>query len=86
MMNEERIWTWRGLFFGFTNIEDARNELRDHKDMSVCIRVNNESDYEMLTRAIYKMHGMSRVKIINGTKEPMIRCFDFNDYVEGEAC
>ena len=82
-MNEERKWSWSGRFFGFRSIEEAREELRHLKDMTICIRLNNESDYEMLNKAIYKMHGMSRVKIINGTKEPMIKNFDFSEYVAG---
>tara|TARA_R100001244_G_scaffold55738_1_gene47713 strand:+ start:781 stop:1017 length:237 start_codon:yes stop_codon:yes gene_type:complete len=66
---------WNGLNFKFKNVKDARGYLQQHKNMSVVIRVNNEKDYKLLTKGIFKMHGMKNVKIINGLKNPRINHF-----------
>ncbi len=64
--------TWNGLSFDFKSVEEAREYLRQFKNMSVVIRLNNENDYSFLTKAIFKMHGMARIKIINGLANPKI--------------
>ena len=67
---------WNGLTFNFKNVTEAREHLRQFKDMSLIIRVNNESDYNLLTIGIFKMHGMQRIKIINGLENPRTYHFD----------
>lgn len=59
-----------GIKLNLKSIEDARDYLRQFKDMSLVIRLNNESDYNLLTKGIFKMRGMKRIKIINGLKNP----------------
>ena len=41
--------TWSGLSFDFKSVEEAREYLRQFKNMSVVIRLNNENDYNFLT-------------------------------------
>ena len=45
--------------------------------MSVVIRLDNQEDYDILTKAKFKMHGMKRVKIIDGIKHPREYHFDY---------
>ena len=59
-----------GIKLNPKSVEDAREYLRQFKDMSLVIRLNNESDYNLLTKGIFKMRGMKRIKIINGLENP----------------
>lgn len=59
-----------GIKLNLKSIEDARDYLRQFKDMSLVIRLDNESDYNLLTKGIFKMRGMKRIKIINGLENP----------------
>jgi hypothetical protein len=68
--------TYYGLKLSLKTIEDARNYLRQHKDMSLVIRVNNEEDYKLLTKGIFKMRGMKRIKLINGLENPRTYHFE----------
>lgn len=64
-----------GIKLNLKGIEDAREYLRQFKDRSLVIRLDNESDYNLLTKGIFKMRGMKRIKLINGLKYP--RIYDF---------
>ena len=59
-----------GIKLNLKSVEDAREYMRQFKDMSLVIRLNNESDYNLLTKGIFKMRGMKRIKIINGLENP----------------
>ncbi len=59
-----------GIKLNLKNIEDARDYLRQHKNMSLVIRLNNQNDYDLLVEGIFKMRGMKRIKIINGLENP----------------
>lgn len=59
-----------GIKLNLKSVEDAREYLRQFKDMSLVIRLNNESDYNLLTKGIFKMRGMKRIKILNGLENP----------------
>ena len=65
-----------GIKLNLKNVKDARNYLRQHKDMSVVIRINNEKDYKLLTKGIFKMRGMKRIKLINGLENPRTYHFE----------
>ena len=65
-----------GIKLNLKSVEDAREYLRQFKDMSLVIRLNNESDYNLLTKGIFKMRGMKRIKIINGLKNPRTYHFE----------
>ena len=64
-----------GIKLNLKSVEDARDYLRQHKNMSLVIRLNNQNDYDLLVEGIYKMRGMKRIKLINGLKYP--RIYDF---------
>tara|TARA_Y100000310_G_scaffold123203_1_gene121979 strand:+ start:63 stop:278 length:216 start_codon:yes stop_codon:yes gene_type:complete len=61
---------WNGLHLKLKNITAARKYLRQFKDMSVVVRLDNNQDFALLTKAKFKMHGMRGVKIINGIDNP----------------
>ena len=65
-----------GIKLNLKSVEDAREYLRQYKDMSLVIRLNNESDYNLLTKGIFKMRGMKRIKIINGLENPRTYHFE----------
>jgi len=65
-----------GIKLNLKNIEDAREYLRQFKDRSLVIRLDNENDYNLLTKGIFKMHGMKRIKIINGLENPRTYHFE----------
>jgi len=65
-----------GMAWNFSGVEAAREHLKDFKDMSVVIRANNKPDFDLLTKAKFKMHGMNKVRVLDGTKEPRIYHFD----------
>ena len=65
-----------GIKLNLKSVEDAREYLRQFKDMSLVIRLNNESDYNLLTEGIFKMRGMKRIKIINGLENPRTYHFE----------
>ena len=65
-----------GIKLNLKSIEDARDYLRQFKDMSLVIRLDNESDYNLLTKGIFKMRGMKRIKIINGLENPRTYHFE----------
>ena len=75
-MNEE-AFIWNGRCLNLKNVTAAREYLKDFKDMSVVIRLDNQEDYDILTKAKFKMHGMKRVKIIDGIKNPKEYHFDY---------
>ena len=52
--------------------------------MSLEIKVNNKHDFDLLTKAKFKMHGMARVKVVDGIKEPKIYHFDYEKNMNGE--
>jgi hypothetical protein len=68
--------SYLGMAWNFSDVEAAREHLRDFKDMSVVIRANNKPDFDLLTKAKCKMHGMKNVRVLDGTKEPKIYHFD----------
>ena len=68
--------SYLGMTWNFSDVEAAREHLKDFKDMSVVIRANNKPDFELLTKAKRKMHGMKKVRVLDGTKEPKIYHFD----------
>ena len=57
------------------SVEDARDYLRQHKNMSLVIRLNNQNDYDLLVEGIFKMRGMKGIKLINGLENPRIYHF-----------
>jgi hypothetical protein len=67
---------WNGLHLNLKNITVAREYLKQFKDMSVVIRLDNNQDFDLLTKAKFKMHGLKRVKIINGIEHPREYHFD----------
>jgi hypothetical protein len=44
--------------------------------MSVVIRLDNNQDFDLLTKGKFKMHGMQGVKIIDGIAHPREYHFD----------
>ena len=71
-------YIWNGLNLKLKGITAAREYLKHFKDMSVVIRLDNQEDYDILTKAKFKMHGMKRVKIIDGIKHPREYHFDLD--------
>jgi len=67
--------TYYGIKLNLNSVGEAREYLRQFKDRSLVIRLDNESDYNLLTKGIFKMRGMKRIKLINGLKYP--RIYDF---------
>ena len=67
---------WNGLHLNLKNITVAREYLKQFKDMSVVIRLDNNQDFDLLTKGIFKMHGMKGVKLIDGLKNPKEYYFD----------
>ena len=67
---------WNGLHLKLKNITAARKYLKQFKDMSVVIRLDNNQDFDLLTKGIFKMHGMKGVKIVNGIDHPREYHFD----------
>ena len=67
---------WNGLHLKLKNITAARAYLKQFKDMSVMIRLDNNQDFDLLTKAKFKMHGMKGVKLIDGLKNPKEYYFD----------
>ena len=65
-----------GIKLNLKSVEDAREYLRQFKNMSLVIRLNNESDYNLLTKGIFKMRGMKRIKLINGLENPRTYHFE----------
>ena len=70
-------YIWNGLNLKLKGIAEAREYLRQFKDMSVVIRLDNLKDFELITKAKFKMHGMQNVKIIDGIKNPKEYHFDY---------
>ena len=70
-------YIWNGLNLKLKGIAEAREYLRQFKDMSVVIRLDNLKDFELITKAKFKMHGMQNVKIIDGIKHPREYHFDY---------
>jgi|TARA_Y100001951_G_scaffold99208_1_gene100936 hypothetical protein len=83
-MGEAKGYPWYGMAWGFTDVEAAREHLRKFKDMSLEIKVNNKHDFDLLTKAKFKMHGMARVKVVDGIKKPKIYHFDYKKNMNGE--
>tara|TARA_R100000750_G_scaffold58901_1_gene46952 strand:+ start:389 stop:652 length:264 start_codon:yes stop_codon:yes gene_type:complete len=83
-MKEAKGYPWYGLALSFANVATAREYLRSCKDMSLVIRVNNKHDLDLLTKAKFKMHGMARVKVVDGIKKPKIYHFDYKKNMNGE--
>ena len=54
-------YTWNGLNLKLKGLVEAREYLRQFKDMSVVIRLDNLKDFELLTKAKFKMHGLKRI-------------------------
>ena len=73
---------WNGLNLKLKDIAEAREYLRQFKDMSVVIRLDNLKDFELITKAKFKMHGMQNVKIIDGIKHPREYHFDYKKGVK----
>lgn len=67
---------WKGLNLKLKNVTVARKYLKQFKDMSVVIRLDNNQDFNLLTKAKFKMHGMKGIKIINGIDNPKEYYFD----------
>ena len=65
-----------GIKLNLKSVEDAREYLRQFKDRSLVIRLDNESDYNLLTKGIFKMRGMKRIKLINGQENPRTYHFE----------
>ena len=65
-----------GIKLNLKNVKGARDYLRQFKDMTLVIRVDNEKDYKLLTKGIFKMHGMKRIKLINGLENPRTYHFE----------
>lgn len=76
-MNTTTDYIWNGLNLKLKGIAEAREYLRQFKDMSVVIRLNNEKDFKFLTKAKFKMHGLKRIKIINGLENPKKFFYDY---------
>ena len=70
-------YIWNGLNLKLKGIAEAREYLRQFKDMSVVIRLNNEKDFKLLKKAKFKMHGLKRIKIINGLENPKKFFYDY---------
>ena len=77
MNNEEEAFIWNGRCLNLKNVTAARAYLKHFKDMTVVIRLDNHKDYDILTKAKFKMHGMQGVKIIDGIKHPREYHFDY---------
>ena len=75
-------YIWNGLNLKLKGIVEAREYLRQFKDMSVVIRLDNLKDFELITKAKFKMHGMQNVKIIDGIKHPREYHFDYKKGVK----
>ena len=75
-------YIWNGLNLKLKGIAEAREYLRQFKDMSVVIRLDNLKDFELITKAKFKMHGMQNVKIIDGIKHPREYHFDYKKRVK----
>ena len=75
-------YIWNGLNLKLKGIAEAREYLRQFKDMSVVIRLDNLKDFELITKAKFKMHGMQNVKIIEGIKHPREYNFDYKKGVK----
>jgi hypothetical protein len=67
---------WNGLHLKLKNITAARAYLKQFKDMSVVVRLDNQKDFDLLTKAKFKMHGMKGIKLIDGLKNPKEYYFD----------
>ena len=67
---------WNGLHLKLKNITAARAYLKQFKDMSVVVRLDNQKDFDLLTKAKFKMHGMKRIKLINGLENPRTYHFE----------
>ena len=65
-----------GIKLNLKNVKGARDYLRQFKEMSLVIRVDNEKYYMLLTKGIFKMHGMKRIKLINGLENPRTYHFE----------
>ena len=65
-----------GIKLNLKSVEDAREYLRQFKNRSLVIRLDNESDYNLLTKGIFKMRGMKRIKLINGQENPRTYHFE----------
>ena len=70
-------YIWNGLNLKLKGIVEAREYLRQFKDMSVVIRLDNLKDFELLTKAKFKMQGLKRIKIINGLENPKKFFYDY---------
>ena len=70
-------YNWTGLNLKLKNIKKARDYLRQFKNMSIVIRLNNNNDYELLNKAKFKMHGLGRIKIVNGLDNPKAYHYDY---------
>ena len=70
-------YNWTGLNLKLKNIKKARDYLRQFKNMSIVIRLNNNNDYELLNKDKFKMHGLSNIKLINVLYNPRAYHFDY---------
>jgi hypothetical protein len=43
--------SYLGMAWNFSDVEAAREHLKDFKNMSVVIRANNKPDFDLLTKA-----------------------------------
>ena len=73
MNNEEDAFIWNGRCLNLKNVTAARAYLKHFKDMSVVIRLDNQEDYDILTKAKFKMHGMQNMIPINLKGEQLIK-------------
>ena len=65
-----------GIKLNLKNVKDAREYLRQFKNMSLVIRVNGTKQYTLLTKGIFKMRGMKNIKLINGLENPRTYHFE----------
>ena len=49
-MIDNNNYNWTGLNLNLKNIKTARDFIRQFKDMSIVIRLNNNNDYELLNK------------------------------------
>jgi hypothetical protein len=80
--NEDDNYNWTGLNLNLKDIKNARDYLRQFKNMSVVIRLNNNNDYNLLNKAKFKMHGLSNIKLINGLDNPRVYHFDYTSRIK----
>ena len=80
--NSNMSYEWNGLHLQLKNVTAAREYLRQFKEMSVVIRLDNNQDFDLLAKAKFKMHGMKGVKLIDGLKNPKEYHFDYTKRIK----